>query len=93
MAHEQNQTAMAASNAAQQEIRQHGIEIEQQAFQAQAQQVQQQIAAQQAQQQAEQQANIQAQQTGLEHQAAIEQAAQQQPVLAPQPTTPPTGAI
>jgi len=94
MAHEQNQTAMAASNAAQQEIRQHGIEIEQQAFQAQAQQVQQQIAAQQAQQQAEQQANIQAQQTGLEHQAAIEQAAQQQqPVLEPTPTTPPTGAI
>jgi hypothetical protein len=92
MAHEQNQTAMAASNAAQQEIRQHGIEIEQQAFQAQAQQVQQQIAAQQAQAQAEQQATLQAQQTGLEHAAAIEQAAQQQAV-APQPTTPPTGAI
>ena len=91
MAHEQNQTAMAASNAAQQEIRQHGIEIEQQAFQAQAQQVQQEIAAQRAAQQAEQQATIQAQQTGLEHQAALEQAAQQQAVTPP--TTPPTGAI
>jgi hypothetical protein len=94
MAHEQNQTALAASNAAQQEIRQHGIEIEQQAFQAQAAQVEKQIAAAQAAQQAEQQATIQAQQTGLEHQAAIEQAAQQQAV-APQttPTIPPTGAI
>jgi hypothetical protein len=48
MAHEQNQTALAASNAAQQDIRQHGLEIEQEAFRQQAQQVQQQIAAQQA---------------------------------------------
>ena len=90
MAHEQNQTALEASHAAQQDIRKHGLEIEQQAFQAQAAQVQKQIEAQQAQQQADQQAAIQAQQTGLEHQAALEQAAQQQAV-APQPTTPPTG--
>ena len=47
MAHEQNQTALAASNAAQQDIRQHGLEIEQEAFRQQAQAVQQQIAAQQ----------------------------------------------
>jgi hypothetical protein len=86
MAHEQNQTALEASHAAQQEIRQHGLEIEQQAFQAQAQQVQQQIAAQQAQDQ-----------TGLEHAAAMQQADQahqqalQQQAVAPQPTTPPTG--
>jgi hypothetical protein len=86
MAHEQNQTALEASHAAQQEIRQHGLEIEQQAFQAQAQQVQQQIAAQQAQNQ-----------TGLEHAAAMQQADQahqqalQQQAVAPQPTTPPTG--
>ena len=95
MAHEQNQTALEASHAAQQDIRQHGLEIEQQAFQQQAQQVQQQIAAQQAAQQAEQQATIQAQQTGLEHAAAMEQAAAQpqQPTLAPQQPTPPTGAI
>jgi hypothetical protein len=100
MAHEQNQTALEASHAAQQDIRQHGLEIEQQAFQAQAAQVQQQIAAQQAQNQAAQQAAQQAQQTGLEHAAAMQQAdqahqqtLQQQAVAAPQPTTPPTGAI
>jgi len=108
MAHEQNQTALAASHAAQQDIRQHGLEIEQQAFQAQAQQVQSQIAAQQqaaqaqqqAQQQAaqsEQQATQQAQQTGLEHAAATQQNDQQhQQTLEQQaavPPTPPTGAI
>ena len=108
MAHEQNQTALAASHAAQQDIRQHGLEIEKQAFQAQAQQVQSQIAAQQqaaqaqqqAQQQAaqsEQQATQQAQQTGLEHAAATQQNDQQhQQTLEQQaavPPTPPTGAI
>ena len=81
LAHEQNITAMQASNAAQQELRQHGLEIEKRAFEAQAQQVQQQLAAQQ-----------EADRIGLENQAALEQAAQQQAV-APQPTTPPTGAI
>lgn len=40
MAHEQNQTALEASHAAQQEIRQHGLEIEKKAFEQQAQAVQ-----------------------------------------------------
>jgi hypothetical protein len=97
MAHEQNQTALAASHAAQQDIRQHGLEIEQQAFQQQAQQVQSQIAAQQQAAQAEQQATQQAQQTGLEHAATMQQNDQQnQQALAQQavvPPTPPTGAI
>jgi hypothetical protein len=97
MAHEQNQTALAASNAAQQDIRQHGLEIEQQAFQQQAQQVQSQIAAQQQAAQAEQQATQQAQQTGLEHAVTMQQNDQQnQQALAQQaivPPTPPTGAI
>jgi hypothetical protein len=97
MAHEQNQTAMAASHAAQQDIRQHGLAVEQQAFQSQAAQVQSQIAAQQQAAQAEQQATQQAQQTGLEHAAIMQQNDQQnQQALAQQaavPPTPPTGAI
>lgn len=40
MAHEQNQTALQASHAAQQEIRQHGLEIERQSFEQQANQTQ-----------------------------------------------------
>ena len=92
MAHEQNQTALEASHAAQQDIRQHGLEIEQQAFQAQAQQVQSQIAAQQQQVQAEQAAQQQAQQTGLEHAATMQQNEQQNQQAAV-PPTPPTGAI
>ena len=92
MAHEQNQTALEASHAAQQDIRQHGLEIEQQAFQAQAQQVQSQIAAQQQQVQAEQAAQQQAQQTGLEHAATMQQNDQQNQQAAV-PPTPPTGAI
>jgi hypothetical protein len=75
MAHEQNQTALQASHAAQQDIRQHGLEIEQEAFRQQAQQVQQQISAQQ-----------QAGQSAQEHQQAL----QQQAAAAPQ-TTPPQG--
>jgi hypothetical protein len=47
MAHEQNQTALEASHAAQQEIRQHGLEIEKKQFEQQAQAVQSQIEAQQ----------------------------------------------
>jgi hypothetical protein len=98
MAHEQNMTALQASHAAQQEIRQHGIEIEQQAFQAQAQQVQAQIEAQNQAAQAEQAAQQQMQQTGLEHAAALQQNDQQnqqalqQQAAAPPPITPPTGA-
>ena len=97
MAHEQNQTALEASHAAQQDIRQHGLAVEQQAFQSQAAQVQAQIAAQQQAAQAEQQATQQAQQTGLEHAATMQQNDQQhQQALAQQaavPPTPPTGAI
>jgi len=40
MAHEQNQTALEASHAAQQEIRQHGLEIERQSFEQQVNQTQ-----------------------------------------------------
>ena len=40
LAHEQNQTALQASNAAQQELMNHGLEIEKRAFEQQAQQVQ-----------------------------------------------------
>ncbi len=86
MAHEQNLTAMEASHAAQQELQQHGLEIEKRQFEQQAQAVQQQIAAQQ-----------QQEQTGLEHAAAMQQADQshqqalEQQAAAPQPT-PPQGA-
>ena len=87
MAHEQNLTAMEASQAAQQELRQHGLEIEKRQFEEQARSVQQQIAAQQ-----------QQQKTGLEHAAATQQAEQSNQhalqQLAAQPTpTPPQGAI
>lgn len=47
MAHEQNMTALEASHQAQQDIRQHGIEVEQQMFQHQAQQVQSALEAEQ----------------------------------------------
>jgi len=83
MAHEQNQTALEASHAAQQDIRQHGLEIEQQQFEQQAQQVQQNIGAQQ-----------QAQQSGLEHSQTMQQNDQthqqalEQQAAAPQPTPP-----
>ena len=85
MAHEQNLTAMEASRAAQQELQQHGLEIEKRQFEQQAQAVQQQIAAQQ-----------QAQQTGLEHATTMQQADQSNQhalqQLAAQPK-PPQGAI
>jgi hypothetical protein len=73
MAHEQNLTGMQASQAAQQELRQHGLEIEKRQFEEQAQAVQKQIAAQQ-----------QADQTTLEHQQALEQQALTQPMTPPQ---------
>ena len=85
MAHEQNLTAMEASHAAQQELRQHGLEIEKKQFEQQAQAVQQQIGAQQ-----------QAEQTGLEHATAMQQNDQvhqqalEQQAAAPQP---PQGTI
>ena len=94
MAHEQNQTALEASHAAQQDIRQHGLEIEQQQFKQQAQAVQQQIGSQQQQDQQSQQAQQQAQQAGLEHAQTMQQNDQQhqqaleQQAAAPQPTPP-----
>ena len=77
MAHEQNLTALEASHQAQQDIRQHGLEIEQQQFQKQAEQVQQQISAQQQAQQQAQGAQQQAQQSGLEHAQTLQQNDQQ----------------
>ena len=94
MAHEQNQTALEASHAAQQDIRQHGLEIEQQQFKQQAQAVQQQIGSQQQQDQQSQQAQQQAQQSGLEHAQTMQQNDQthqqalEQQAAAPQPTPP-----
>jgi 4'-phosphopantetheinyl transferase EntD len=76
---------MEASQAAQQELRQHGLEIEKRQCEEQAQAVQKQIAAQQ-----------QQEQTGLEHAAAVQQADQSHvqalQQLAAQPPKP-TGAI
>ena len=85
MAHEQNLTALEASHQAQTEIRQHGLEVRQQAFQNQAQQVQQQIASQQ-----------QADQARLAHAHALQQNEQQhqqalQQQVVPQPQTPTEG--
>jgi hypothetical protein len=79
LAHEQNMTAMEASRQAQADIRQHGISVEQQAFQHQADQAKAQIATQQQAMLAEQQ-----------HQQALQQ---QTAAAAPQPQQiPPTGA-
>jgi len=86
MAHEQNLTALEASNQAQTEIRQHGLEVQQQAFQQQAQQVQQQIAAQQQADQARLAHAHALQQNEQQHQQAL----QQQSAL-PQPQTPTEG--
>ena len=85
MAYEHAMTALEATNAAEQDIRQHGLEVERSQMAQQAQQVQQQIAAQQ-----------QAQQTGLEHATTMQQADQSHvqalEQLAAQPPKP-TGAI
>ena len=79
MAHEQNLTALEASHQAQTEIRQHGLEVQQQAFQNQAQQVQQQIAAQQQADQARLAHAHALQQNEQQHQQALQQTAAQQP--------------
>jgi hypothetical protein len=85
MAYEHAMTALEATNAAEQDIRQHGLEVQRNQMADQAAQVQQQIAAQQ-----------QAQQTGLEHATAMQQADQSHvqalQQLAAQPPKP-TGAI
>jgi len=80
LAHEQNMTAMEASHQAQADIRQHGISVEQQMFQQQADQAKAQIDAQQ-----------QAQLSNQEHQQTLVQQQQQQ-AAQQQPQTPPTGA-
>ena len=86
--HEQDMAAFEATKAAEMDIRQHGIEVEQQQFQAQASQVASQVdAAKQAAlaNQAHQQQLMQADQA---HQQAL---AQQQQATVIQPTTPPQG--
>ena len=77
---DQNMSAIEAINAANQDIRQHGLAVQQQAFDQQAQQVQSQIQAQQAQQQAAQEAQQHQQglqQADQQHQQALQQADQQ----------------
>jgi hypothetical protein len=76
--HEQNMSAFEATRASEQDIRQHGIAVQQQAFQAQADQQNHQL-------ELEKQALLadQAHQQALEQQASVPQP----------PTTPPTGAI
>ena len=83
--HEQNSSAIDAILAADQDIRKHGLAIQEQAFQQQAAQVQAQIEAQQQAAMAEQQNQQALQQKAFEQQA---QALQQ-----PQQEVPPTGAI
>lgn len=89
LAHEQNMTAMEASHQAQADIRQHGISVEQQAFQHQADQAKAQIQAQQDAQLSDQQhqQTLVQQQQGAQQQAALQQQQQQA-----QPQQPPTGA-
>jgi len=70
---DQNMSAIEAINASNQDIRQHGLAIQQQAFEQQAQQVQNQIELQNAQQQHAQQMA----QTNQQHQQALQQAQQQ----------------
>jgi len=88
---EQNVSALEAINAANQDIRQHGLAVQQQAFQQQAEQVQNQIDMQQAQQQhaqqmaqADQQHQQTLQQADQQHQQQLAQQQEQQ-VAQPQP--------
>lgn len=105
--HEQNTSAMEATIAAENDIRQHGLEVQKQAFEQQSTHVQNQIDAQhqaqmsqQKQQQAEQQHMQQLTQTDQQHQQGLQQADQQHQQQmeqqaaqqAAQPTIPPTGA-
>ena len=91
---DQDQSAMEAIHAASQDIRQHGLAVQQQAFEQQASQVQNQIESQNAQQQHEQslQQNAQQHVQGLQQadqqhqqQLAQTQAQQEQQAAAPQP--------
>ena len=76
--------AFEATKAAEMDIRQHGIKVEQQQFQAQAAQVAQQIDMQKQAALANQQHQQQLMQADQQHQQALQQAALQ-------PQTPPTG--
>ena len=84
MMHEQNQTALEATNSAEQEIRQHGLQVEQRMMEQQAAQTQAMI-----------EAENQARQTGLDHATTMQQNDQQHmqalEQLMNQPK-PPTGA-
>jgi hypothetical protein len=70
---EQNMSAMEATTAAENDIRQHGLAVQQQAFEQQAQQVQKQIEMQQGQQQHAQEL----QQNAQQHAQGLQQADQQ----------------
>ena len=89
--HEQNLSAMEATIAAENDIRQHGLEVQKQAFEQQSAQVQNQIEAehqaqmaQQEQQQAAQQHQQQLMQSDQQHQQQMEQQAAQQAAQPPQ---------
>jgi hypothetical protein len=88
--HEQNSSAIDAILAADQDIRQHGLAIQQQSFEKQAAQVEAQIAAQQQAAAAQQQHEQALQQKMFEQQAQALQQPQEEVVP---PTTPPTGVI
>ena len=90
---EQNMSAMEAINASNQDIRQHGLEVQKQAFEQQAAQVQHQVELEQAQQahqqeieQSAQQHAMGMQQSDQQHQQQMAQAQEQQ-ALQPQPPT------
>jgi hypothetical protein len=90
--HAQVMSAMDAIQASDQDIRQHGLTVQQQAFQVQADQVKQQAQAQQQSALADQQHQQALQQTGVDHQATLQQNDQQhqqaleQQAAAPTPT-------
>jgi hypothetical protein len=90
---EQNMSAMEAINASNQDIRQHGLEVQKQAFEQQAAQVQHQVELEQAQQahqqeieQSAQQHTMGMQQSDQQHQQQMAQMQEQQ-ALQPQPPT------
>jgi hypothetical protein len=95
---EQNMSAMEATTAAENDIRQHGLAVQQQAFEQQAQQVQKQIEMQQGQQQHAQQLQQNAQQhaqgmqqADQQHQQQIAQMQEQQAAQPQPPQTPTEG--
>jgi len=92
--HEQNLSAMEATIAAEQDIRQHGLQVQQQAFEQQAAQVEKAVELQHAQQQHQQEIAQAAQQHAMGMQQSDQQhqqTLQQQQQLAQQPPTPTEG--